>query len=65
MGLTEIRLDEELSEDSKARLLDILYKANNNIPLTQSETVMLFHWVRHQDDPAYDFVPKEYRGEIY
>lgn len=65
MGLTEIRLDEELSEDSKERLLDILYKANNNIPLTQSETVMLFHWVRHQDDPAYDFVPQEYRGETY
>ncbi len=54
---------EELSEDAKERLLGILEKATNNKPLTYSETTILFYYVRHQNDPAYNFVPEEYRSD--
>ena len=59
----EVVQTEELSEDAKERLLTILKKATNNDPLTYSETTILFYYVRHQNDPAYSFVPEEYRSD--
>ena len=53
-------ITEEYSEDYKEQLLDIIKRSMtspNN--LTNAEAVILFHWKRHENDPAYDFVPEE------
>ena len=55
-------LIEEFNQDLKDRILRIIKTSlKGSEGLTESDIVILFHWVRHQNDPAYDFVPKRYR----
>ena len=55
-------LTEEFNQDLKDRILRIIKTSlKGSGGLTESDIVILFHWVRHQNDPVYDFVPKRYR----
>lgn len=54
-------LDITFDKDYKKRLLRIIKDSLNGIKLTNGDIFILFHWVRHQDDPAYNFVPKKFR----
>ena len=59
----EERLEVEFDEEYKERLLNIIKRSiDNGASLSSAEAVMLFHWKRHENDPAYDFVPEEFRG---
>ena len=55
----EIVFDDEL----KRKLIEIIEISNRGDGhlLTMSEAVILFHWVRHQNEPQFDFVPAKYR----
>lgn len=55
----EIEFDESLKE----RVLNIVRRSWNGEThlLEESDTIILFHWVRHMRDSMYDFVPKKYR----
>ena len=53
----------EFDEEYKERLLGIIKRSmENSGGLSSAEAAMLFHWKRHENDPAYNFVPEEYRG---
>ena len=56
-------LEIEFSGHLKHRILNIIKRSWNGEThlLEESDTIMLFHWVRHMDEPMYDFVPKKYR----
>lgn len=44
------------------RILDIIRRSENNTgDFTSVEVAMLFHWVKHQNDAMYSFVPKRYK----
>ena len=55
-------LTEEYTEDYKAQVLDIIKRSMAGEQLSNGEAAMLFHWKRHENDPAYSFVPEEFRG---
>jgi hypothetical protein len=55
-------LEVEFDDDYKARLIKIIEKAYEGKLDSTSEAAMLFHWKRHENDPAYSFVPEKYRG---
>lgn len=53
----------EFSKQLKHRILKIVkrsYKGEGHL-LSESDMIILFHWIRHMDEPIYDFVPKKYR----
>ena len=47
----------------RQRLLRVIKDSlnGNTMNLTNSDVIILFHWVRNQNDPMYSFVPKKYR----
>jgi hypothetical protein len=47
----------------KQHLLDLIKASSKGrlSNITQADATILFHWVNHQDDPAYAFVPRRYR----
>lgn len=55
-------ITEEFDDDFKERLLKIIEKSMQGSIDNNCDAAILFHWVRHQDDPAYAFVPEKYRG---
>lgn len=56
-------MEEQLSPELQKRILKIIKTANGKNPssLSKSDVIILFHWVRHRNDPLFDFVPKKYR----
>ena len=54
---------QEFDEGFKKRLIKIIEGSMHGTSLSNAEAAILFHWVRHQDEPRYDFVPKEYRRQ--
>ena len=49
------------TEEFRKNLISIIKRSLKNEKLKDYEVVMLFHWVRNQDNPIYSFVPKRYR----
>jgi hypothetical protein len=54
-------LELRFNKDFKSDLIRIIKASLNGEHLSKADVIKLFHWVRHQDDPAYGFVPKKYR----
>ena len=52
----------EFDEAFKERLIKIIEKSMSGSIDSNADAALLFHWMRHQDDPAYSFVPEKYRG---
>ena len=52
---------EDITDDFKERLIKIIEKSLHGIIDSDGDAAILFHWVRHKDDPVYSFVPEEYR----
>ena len=51
----------EFDDDFKQDLIRIIKRSLKSEPLSQREVTILFNWVRHQTDPAFEFVPMKYR----
>ena len=52
----------EYDEYYKKELIDIIELANtNSADLTNAQVSILFHWVRHINDPEYEWVPDKYK----
>lgn len=49
------------TREFRKMILDVLNKASRERELTDQEVVVLFHFVKHQNEPMYRFVPKRYR----
>jgi hypothetical protein len=58
-----MNLEIEISRELKRRILQVIKKSyyGQGHLLDEGDAIILFHWVRFQDDPVYDFVPKKYR----
>lgn len=56
-------MEDELNKELQEKILDIVVRATKQgcSGLSQSEVIILFHWVRHRNDPIYSFIPKKYR----
>ena len=55
----------EYDEYYKKELIDIIELANtNSVDLTNAQVSILFHWVRHINDPEYEWVPDKYKVNI-
>ena len=51
----------EFEDDFKKELINIIKQSLKGTKLTEREVTILFNWVRHQNDPAFSFVPIRYR----
>lgn len=51
----------EFEDDFKKELINIIKQSLKGTKLTEREVTILFNWVRHQNDPAFSFVPLKYR----
>ena len=51
----------EFEVDFKKELINIIKQSLKGTKLTEREVTILFNWVRHQNDPAFSFVPIKYR----
>ena len=51
----------EFDDDFKKELINIIKQSLKGTKLTEREVTILFNWVRHQNDPAFSFVPLKYR----
>lgn len=52
----------EYDDYYKKELIDIIELANtNSATLTDVQVAILFHWVRHINDPEYEWVPDKYK----
>ena len=52
----------EYDDYYKKELIDIIELANtNSAALTDVQAAILFHWVRHINDPEYEWVPAKYK----
>ena len=52
----------EYDDYYKKELIDIIELANtNSAALTDVHVAILFHWVRHINDPEYEWVPDKYK----
>ncbi len=51
----------EFEDDFKKELISIIKQSLKGTKLTEREVTILFNWVRHQNDPAFSFVPIKYR----
>lgn len=51
----------EFEDDFKKELINIIKQSLKGTRLTEREVTILFNWVRHQNDPAFSFVPIKYR----
>ena len=55
----------EYDEYYKKELIDIIELANtNSADLTNAQVSIFFHWVRHINDPEYEWVPDKYKVNI-
>ncbi len=55
----------EFDEDYKTNLIDIIERASTgNANLSNREAAMLFHWVKHINDPEYLWVPDKYKVDM-
>lgn len=54
-------LDLHFTKEYKSELIRIIKASLKGESLSDRDAVILFHWVRYQNDPAYSFVPKKYR----
>ena len=52
---------EEFDVVFKERLIRVIENSLNGKIDNNADAAILFHWLRHQDDPAYEFVPEKYR----
>ena len=49
----------------KKDLIDVLELAiTDGAALTDAQVAILFHWVRHINDPEYEWVPDKYKVDI-
>ena len=52
----------DYNDYSKKELIDIIELANSPcVALTDAQVAILFHWVRHVNDPEYEWVPDKYK----
>lgn len=51
----------EFDDDFKKELISIIKRSLKGDSLLKREVILLFNWVRHQNDPAFSFVPLKYR----
>ena len=52
----------EYDDYYKKELINIIELANtNSAALTDAQVAILFHWVRHINDPEYEWVPDKYK----
>ena len=51
----------EFDDDFKKELISIIKRSLKGDSLLKREVILLFNWVRHQNDPAFSFVPIKYR----
>ena len=59
----EIEFNTIFDTELRKRILTIIkrsYKGETHL-LEENDQIILFHWVRHMNDPMYEFVPKKYR----
>lgn len=54
----------EFDEDFKARLIGIIKASLSGVRLSDADAIILFHWVRNVNDPAYEWVPDEYKKAL-
>ena len=55
----------EYDDYYKKELINIIELANtNSAALTNAQVVILFHWVRHINDPEYEWVPDKYKVDM-
>ena len=55
----------EYDDYYKKELIDIIELANtHSAALTGAQVVILFHWVRHINDPEYEWVPDKYKADM-
>ena len=55
----------EYDEYYKKELIDIIERATaNGAALTDAQVAILFLWVRHINDPEYEWVPDKYKVDI-
>ena len=55
----------EYDDYYKKELIDIIELANtNSAALTDVQVAILFHWVRHINDPEYEWVPDKYKVDM-
>lgn len=53
--------DIEFDDEFKNRVICIIKNSLKGRLTSVGDAAILFHWLRHQDDPAYAFVPEKYR----
>ncbi len=52
----------EYDDYYKKELINIIELANtNSATLSHIQAAILFHWVRHINDPEYEWVPDKYK----
>ena len=51
----------EFDDDFKKELISIIKRSLKGDSLLNREAILLFNWVRHQNDPAFSFVSMKYR----
>jgi hypothetical protein len=54
-------LETVYTQDYKDRVIRVIEDSLNGKKLMDGDVIILYHWIRNQDDPAYDFVPLKYR----
>ena len=55
----------EYDDYYKKELIDIIELANtNSAALSHVQVAILFHWVRHINDPEYEWVPDKYKVDM-
>lgn len=55
----------EYDDYYKKELIDIIELANtHSAALTDGQVAILFHWVRHINDPEYEWVPDKYKVDM-
>ena len=51
----------EFDDDFKKEMISIIKRSLKGDSLLKREVILLFNWIRHQNDPAFSFVPIKYR----
>lgn len=49
------------TREFRKMILGVLNKVSSERELTDQEIIVLFHFVKHQNEPMYRFVPKRYK----
>ena len=49
------------TREFRKMILGVLNKASRERELTDQEVIVLFHFVKHKNEPMYRFVPKRYK----